>query len=226
MAYVVGAGGQSRRWGVDERDRLGKRLPDYMVPQYFVAVERLPLNAERQGRPQGAAGAGLGRGEAGRAFEAPQGRRRRRRGGGVLERGARSGNALGCATISSNWAGIRCWPCGSWYRWGCASTGRSACGGCSSIRPLPGLAEALVAASGPGGGEDPIVPANLIRASAPLSRPQDAAGRTRASRHRPDHRHGSRRSGERTGHRTACDASGRYPRPSPAGPGRRYLPPP
>ena len=52
---------------------LAAVLPEYMVPAAFVALEALPLTAERQAGPQGAAGAGRARPMRARAYEAPQG---------------------------------------------------------------------------------------------------------------------------------------------------------
>jgi len=42
------------------RSVLSRQLPDYMVPSALVVLERLPLTAERQARPPGTAGAGVG----------------------------------------------------------------------------------------------------------------------------------------------------------------------
>ena len=80
-----------------------------MVPAAYVRLERLPLNAERQAGPECAAGAG-GRGVCGAGL---RGAARGGRGGDRARSGrscwAWSGSAG--ATISSSWAGIRCWRC-------------------------------------------------------------------------------------------------------------------
>ena len=58
VAYVV-AGDAARRAGAGRARRsCAQRLPDYMVPAHVVVLDALAADAERQGRPQGAAGAG------------------------------------------------------------------------------------------------------------------------------------------------------------------------
>ena len=87
-----------------------RRLPDYMVPQHFVALPALPLTAQRQGRPQGAArarGAGArGHGEprcAPRTATEQRGRRR------LWRRRSRCRGSAS-TTTSSRSAATRCSP--------------------------------------------------------------------------------------------------------------------
>ena len=62
------------------RTALKEDLPDYMVPAHVVAMDGLPADPQRQGRPQGPPGAGRGRRAAGRpAARGGAGDRRRSR---------------------------------------------------------------------------------------------------------------------------------------------------
>ena len=74
VAYVVAAADRERRCRRRCGRILASSLPDYMVPSAFVVLDRAAADAERQARPQGAAGAGP---DAGR-WRARRARRRRR----------------------------------------------------------------------------------------------------------------------------------------------------
>ncbi|WP_454694304.1 amino acid adenylation domain-containing protein [Achromobacter aegrifaciens] len=69
VAYVSATAGQEVDAG-ELRERLGRQLPDYMVPSAIVALESLPLNAngkvDRKALPDPEP-------ESGRGYEAPQG---------------------------------------------------------------------------------------------------------------------------------------------------------
>ena len=54
VAYVVARAGGAPSTRRRCARTCGETLPEYMVPQHFVALDALPLTAERQGRPQGA----------------------------------------------------------------------------------------------------------------------------------------------------------------------------
>ena len=57
VAYVVAAPGARRRPRRAARGSCGERLPEYMVPAAFVRARGAAADAQRQGGPQGAAGA-------------------------------------------------------------------------------------------------------------------------------------------------------------------------
>ena len=88
VAWVVADAGDDARGAGALRAALKRQLPDYMVPAAFVMVDGPAADAERQGGPPGAAGAGVGR-------RSPERRLRgaaQRGGGGALRavrRGAR-----------------------------------------------------------------------------------------------------------------------------------------
>ena len=80
-------------------------LPDYMVPAAFVAAAGAAADAQRQGRPQGAARAGVRRQRAG-ASRLPARRSKRR--WPTSGRGAEPATESASTTTSSISAGIRC----------------------------------------------------------------------------------------------------------------------
>ncbi len=104
VAYVVG---DARAHAPALRAALKRRLPDYMVPSAFIALDALPLLAQRQARPARAAG--------------PAARPRRDRAvhraaarieATVRRSGPRCCGSSGSAstTTSSTSAATRCWP--------------------------------------------------------------------------------------------------------------------
>ena len=121
-----GASGWWRTWcatpgqALDGRGACGRTwrgaLPEYMVPSALRGAGGAAADAQRQGGPQGAAGAGARRGGA-RAYVAP----RTPIGGGAggaLGGGAAAWSGWACTRASSSWAGTRCWR-RRWCR-GCA----------------------------------------------------------------------------------------------------------
>ena len=72
VAYVVSAPGESATAGRAARRRLAGALPEYMVPAAFVRAGRAAADAQRQGGPPGAAGAGGEPASAAGGFVAPR----------------------------------------------------------------------------------------------------------------------------------------------------------
>ena len=104
---VRGRARTARRW---TRRRCARtcaaRLPEYMVPSRVRGAGRAAADAERQGGPQGAAGAGARRGDGARTWRRARRRRRCWRGSG---RRCWAWSGWACTTTSSSWAGTRCW---------------------------------------------------------------------------------------------------------------------
>ena len=71
--------------------RLRERLPDYMIPAAFVSLPSAAADPQRQGGPQGAAGAGVGTGEARLGWRRARRSRSCWRGSGRRGAGARAG---------------------------------------------------------------------------------------------------------------------------------------
>ena len=72
VAYVVPAAGQARRCRWACARIWASSLPDYMVPAAFVMLDGSAADAQRQARPQGAAGARADAHEVRRAPRTPQ----------------------------------------------------------------------------------------------------------------------------------------------------------
>ena len=72
VAYVVAASADRVPDAAALRAHLGASLPDYMVPSAFVVLAQASAHAQRQARPQGAAGAGLHPGDDARGPRTPQ----------------------------------------------------------------------------------------------------------------------------------------------------------
>ena len=104
----VPAGRASGRLAVPPLRRyLQGRLPEYMVPSAFVALERAAADAQRQGRPPGPACPGP------RAGRRPRHtcRRGRDRGGlAAIWAEVLGVERVGRQTTSSSSAATRCWP--------------------------------------------------------------------------------------------------------------------
>ena len=99
------------------RAACGRVLPGYMVPAAVVVLEALPLIAEREAGPAGAAGPGVRRGRAAGPRPPPGSRRCAR-----CSRRCWAWTGSGPRIVSLTWAGIRCWRpgwCpGSGWCWG------------------------------------------------------------------------------------------------------------
>ena len=169
------AAAELRRW-------LAGTLPEYMVPVGVRGARRAAADAQRQGRPQGAAGA--------RARPARRrGRTSSRRAtpieealAGDLGRGARRSTGSARATTSSSSAATRCWPPRS--RRGSATPSASSCR-CAMLFEAPTVAglrpahRAAPAGARPDLATPPLAPGR--RATAPLPALVRAAARSGSS---------------------------------------------
>jgi len=140
VGYVIPAGEPDGDLAVVVREHAAAGLPEYMVPSAVVVLDALPLNPERQARPEGAGPPPTTLRPGGRT-----GRRRRwpRRSCARRSPGCWAWTGSGLMMTSSPWAGIRCWRCGSRPGSGPCSGPRSGYGRYSRTRPRPGWPRCL-----------------------------------------------------------------------------------
>ena len=187
-----------------------------MVPAAFVTLGGVAADAERQARPQGAAGARRRR-LARRGYEAPVGAIERR-----WPRSGRSCSALERVGRHDNFFELGGHSLLAVTR----DRADAAAGPAADVRTLFATPTLAGLAAAVGGDDGVAVPPNLIPAGCTSITPEMLPlVELDAGRDRPDRRHGAGRGGQRAGHLPAGAVAGRHPVPPPdgAGEGDPYL---